>query len=83
MGRITMRQKRRDQSKDSGLRRRWLSNIVIIFCILGLLCVAIVSAVFAVYYYSAMESDMRYRAQNTTDFFSEYINLDYNNYYQS
>ena len=65
------------------MRRRWILNTVGVVAILGLLCAIAVTAVFAVYYYSAMESDMRYRAQNTTDFFSEYINLDYNNYYQS
>ena len=65
------------------MRRRWIINTVGVVAILGLLCAVAVTAVFAVYYYSAMESDMRSRAQNTTDFFSEYINLDYNNYYQS
>ena len=69
--------------KTGSMRRRWILNTVGVVAILGLLCAIAVTAVFAVYYYSAMESDMRYRAQNTTDFFSEYINLDYNNYYQS
>lgn len=69
--------------KTGSLRRRWIMNTVGVVTILGLLCAIVVTAVFAVYYYSAMESDMRYRAQNTTDFFAEYINLDYNNYYQS
>ena len=69
--------------KTGSMRRRWIINTVGVVAILGLLCAVAVTAVFAVYYYSAMESDMRSRAQNTTDFFSEYINLDYNNYYQS
>ena len=69
--------------KTGSLRRRWIMNTVGVVAILGFLCAVVVTAVFAVYYYSAMESDMRYRAKNTTDFFAEYSNLDYNNYYQS
>mgnify|MGYP003304964432 CR=1 FL=1 len=69
--------------KTGSLRGRWIMNTVGVVAILGFLCAAVVTAVFAVYYYSAMESDMQYRARNTTDFFAEYSNLDYNNYYQS
>ena len=69
--------------KVKGLRRRWLLNTVGVVCTLGLVCVLIVTAVFAVYYYSSMESDMRYRARNTTDFFADYLNQDYNQFHQS
>lgn len=65
------------------LRRRWLANTLVIMCALGLLCVMTVTAVFAAYYYSNMEADMRYRAKTTTDFFSDYLDLSYNEYYQS
>ena len=50
---------------------------------LGLVCVLIVSTVFAAYYYSSMESDMRYRARITTEYFAEHVNQSYNEYYQS
>ena len=69
--------------KIKGLRRRWLINTVGVVCSLGLVCVMIVTAVFAAYYYSAMESDMRYRAKTTAEFFAEYLNQSYNDYYQS
>ena len=69
--------------KKGGLRRRWLMNTVGVVCTLGLVCVLAVTAAFAAYYYSAMESDMRYRARTTTDFFADYINQSYNEYYQS
>lgn len=69
--------------KSNGLRKRWLFNTVGIVCALGLVCVLVVTAVFAVYYYSAMESDMRYRARTTTEFFADYLNQSYNRYYQS
>ena len=66
-----------------GLRKRWLFNTVGVVCALGLVCVLAVTAAFAAYYRSAMESDMRYRARTTTDFFAEYLNQSYNEYYQS
>ena len=69
--------------KIKGLRKRWMINTLGILSALGLACVLIVTAVFAVYYYSSMESDMRYRARTTTEFFADYLNQDYNQFYQS
>ena len=66
-----------------GLRKRWLLNTVGVTTALGLVCVLIVTTMFAAYYQSAMEADMRYRARTTTGFFSGYLNLSYNQYYQS
>lgn len=69
--------------KVKGLRRRWVINTVAVICALGLVCVMVVTASFAAYYYSYMESDMRYRAKTTTEFFADYLNQSYNQYYQS
>lgn len=69
--------------KIGGLRKRWLLNTVGVVCILGLLCVMAVTASFSAYYYSNVESDLRKRAEETADFFSDYLNLNYNEYYQS
>lgn len=69
--------------KTKGLRRRWLLNTVGVVCSLGLVCVLVITAVFAAYYYSAMESDMRFRAESTTEFFAVNMSQDYNEYYQS
>ncbi|MBP3672522.1 MAG: HAMP domain-containing protein [Oscillospiraceae bacterium] len=69
--------------KAGGLRRRWLMNTVGVICALGMVCVLAVTASFAAYYYSNMESDMRYRAKTTTEFFADYINQNYNEFYQS
>ncbi len=66
-----------------GLRRRWLTNTVAVVCALGLVCVLAVTAVFSAYYYSVMESDMRYRARSTTDFFADYLNQNDEDCYQS
>lgn len=75
--------KKRSIFRIKGLRRRWLINTVGVVCALGLVCVLTITAVFSVYYYSAMESDMRYRARTTTEFFADYLNQSYNEYYQS
>ena len=69
--------------KIKGLRRRWLLNTILVVFALGIVCVLAVTASFAAYYYSAMESDMRYRARSTTEFFADYLNQNYKAYYQS
>jgi len=82
MGRITAMEKR-PIFRIKGLRRRWLLNTVGVVSALGLVCVLVITAVFSAYYYSSMESDMRYRARTTTEFFADYFNQSYNEYYQS
>lgn len=69
--------------KRNSLRNRWLANTVIVFCILGLVCVTLISATFAIYYYTNMRSDMRARASQASQFFSSYIGQNYEEYYQS
>ena len=60
--------------KVVGLRKRWFTNTLSVICALGLVCALAVTAAFALYYYSNMESDLRFRAGNTTSLFSNYIN---------
>lgn len=79
MGRV----RRKQGIKIKGIKRRWIFNTVGVLCALGLVCVLVVTAMFAAYYYSTMESDMRYRARTTTEFFADYLNQSYNEYYQS
>ncbi len=67
----------------NSLRSRWLSNTVIVFCILGLLCVALIGVTFTVYYYANMKADMRARASQARQFFSSYVGQNYEDYYQS
>ena len=66
-----------------GLRKRWLLNTASVVFALGLVCVLAVTASFSAYYYSNMESDMKYRARTTTGFFADYVDQAYNEYYQS
>ena len=69
--------------KVGGLRKRWLINTVGVIFALGMVCVMGVTAVFAAYYYNGMESDLRSRAETTTDFFADYLNQNYKDFYQS
>lgn len=69
--------------KVGGLRKRWLLNTVGVVFALGMVCVLAVTATFAAYYYSSMQSDMRFRAKTTSEFFEDYIDLSYNEFYQS
>ena len=69
--------------KIRGLRKRWLMNTVGVVCVLGMVCVLVVTLAFSAYYYSFVESDLCYRAGTTADFFAEYLNQSYNDYYQS
>ena len=69
--------------KKKGLRKRWLLSTVGLIVALGLLCAVIVMLVFSHHYYSNTESDMRYRAESTMEFFADYLNQNYDQYYQS
>ena len=69
--------------RPGGLRRRWLINTAGVVFALGLVCVMAVTASFAAYYYSNMQSDMEDRAETTTEFFANYLDQNYNAFYQS
>lgn len=65
------------------LRRRWILNTVGVVCTFGLICVLIITAVFSAYYYSAMESDLRYRAMNSSNYFTANLSQSYRDFYQA
>jgi len=69
--------------KIVGLRKRWFTNTLSVICALGLVCALAVTSAFALYYYSNMESDLRFRAGNTTSLFSNYINQTDRQYYDA
>ena len=69
--------------KIKGLRRRWLINTLVVVCVLGLICALTVTFAFSTYYYSAMESDMRYSSRTTTEFFGKFMEQDYEQYVSS
>lgn len=65
------------------MRKRWLINTVGVMGAVGLVLVAALTAFFAAYYYSDMESDMCNRASATTEFFADYQDQDYEIFYES
>lgn len=69
--------------KPKGLRRRWLINTVAVICGLGVVCVMLITAASASYYYSSMESDLRLRAELATDYLAGVNEQNYDDYYQS
>ena len=71
------------KKKNKGLRGRWLTHTVGPVSILAAVCVVIITACFAVYYYSNMQADLSHRAKTTTEFLANYIGQSYNEYYQS
>lgn len=57
--------------KIKGLRRRWLLNTVAIICVLGLICVFCITAISSTSFYSAMENDLRTKAEATAALFAD------------
>ncbi len=74
---------KKTERRTGGLRKRWLLNTASLVFAMGLVCVLAVTASFSAYYYSNMESDLKNRARITTDFFADYVDQDYNEFYQS
>jgi signal transduction histidine kinase len=83
VGKLKKEKGKRPLGRFSGLNKRWGVNILSVICIIGLACVLIVTTVFAAYYYTSMEADMRRRAEETANFFADYLNQNYMDYYQS
>ena len=81
MGGVKKRKERKRRS--IGLRKRWLRNTIGVMVPLAIVCVLAVTAYFAAYYYSGMQSDLSYRARTTADFFSDNMSLSYSDYYRS
>ena len=69
--------------KTGSLRKRWILNTVGVVLSLGIVCVLAVTASYSAYYYSNMQSDLENRARTTTEFFADYMDRDYNEFYQA
>ena len=79
MGRLNVMLPKR---KPGGLRRRWMTNTITVITALGLVCVMAVTASFAAYYYSGMESDLRELAHNRGSFIQEFQDWEDDEFYQ-
>ena len=53
-----------------GLRKKWFLNTIGIVGTFGIVCVFLITVVFAGYYYSSLESSMRYHTQKAATHFS-------------
>ena len=69
--------------RTSSLRKRWLVNTMGVVFALGMVCVLVITSVFAMHYYTNIRSDLQNRAESTAEFFANYLNQSYNEYYQS
>ena len=69
--------------KVGGLQKRWLQNTASVVFALGLVCVLVITASFAAFYYSSMQRDMDNRARTATDFFADYVDQSFDEFYQS
>ena len=70
------------EQKPGGLRRRWLANTITVMSALGLVCVLAVTASFAAFYYSNMESDLRELAHNRASFIQEFQDREDGHFYR-
>lgn len=80
-----MEKLRRDkpQKQPKSIRTRWMSNTISTFCVLGLVCVVLITGTFGAYYYSSMRQDLNAKAMQTSQFFANYIGQNYDDYYYS
>lgn len=69
--------------RSNSLRARWVGNTLSTFCVLGLVCVLLITGTFGFYYYSNMQADMYAKAMQTSQFFASYIGQNYDDYYLS
>jgi len=73
----------KSRKKAGGIRRRWLINTFGVLCALGLVCVIVVTAIFAAYYYSAAETDLRNRTAATVEQLQSYSDQGEKAYYKA
>ena len=76
-------EKRKKRRFASGIRQRWLKNILSIMAVIVILVGVAFSTANGVYTYSTMRSGLEAEANTTTAFLRNYLNLDYNECYAS
>lgn len=83
MGRLTPGKGGSPVNRRVGLRKRWLRNTMWIVLIVGLACSLAVTAVFGMYYYDKLESELRSHVESVTDSFENGVWQNFDEYYQS
>lgn len=69
--------------KGEGLCRRWLKNAAVVMAALGLICLAVITMIHAAASYSGLKTDLYERARITMVLFEEYLNREYDEYYET
>ena len=69
--------------QPKSIRTRWMNNTISTFCLLGIICVFVITGTFGAYYYSSMHQDLNAKAMQTSQFFANYIGQNYDDYYAS
>lgn len=75
--------KRKKKRFASGIRQRWLKNILSVIAAIVILIGVAFSLANGIYTYSTMRSRLEAEANTTTAFLRNYLNLDYNECYAS
>lgn len=73
----------RTAQKNEGIQRRWVRSIISWILVFVVLCVFAVTAAITGYCYSDLRSGLQVKAKTTSDFFSNYGNLSYNEFFQT
>jgi signal transduction histidine kinase len=76
-------EKRKKSRFASGIRQRWLKNILSIMAVVVIVVGVAFSAANGVYTYAAMRSGLEAEANTTAAFLRNYLNLDYSECYAS
>lgn len=83
MGNLILNKKDNARKHRSGIQRRWLVNTISWLVLIVMVFVIAASLTMTGYYYSNLRSGMEAKARTASDFFTSYLNLSYNEYYQS
>lgn len=83
MGNLILNKKENARKHRSGIQRRWLVNTISWLVLIVMVFVIAASLTMTGYYYSNLRSGMEAKARTASDFFTSYLNLSYNEYYQS
>lgn len=74
MGRMTKQNKARVQRYLTGMRQRWLVYTAVISCLIGILCVLLVTAIFARNLYSSRETEILEYVDSANTYMNDHVN---------
>ena len=78
-----MAEKKKIRLKPRGIKGRWILAGISFILLALLLCIFVITAVVANYYYSSMRTGLEAKAKTATEFFTSYVTRTYAEYNQS